>query len=453
MYLNHYITSIFKQMIKLNFKTSLHSILGYVLSLIAFTLTHQSIHAQDLIYLSFPENFMAKSENSVKIPALDKSMRVNSRASIIRTNTIITDEQIDKCLNYAISVWQSRILDCDSIFIDVTVDEMDCDIITEVQYVQKNNVYIPTALDAYTNKIHNRDHTYPDGKITINSKTSWDYSLGEDIPDNCKSLTFALLRGIAKILGFGSSVKINDNGQYYFGCKRGYSVFDDLVINSENVKLTSVNLMGGRPNSALNDFIQSGTKHFWVESSPTKLELASPPYTNSNPPFSNLNDKTSLMGTIFEVGSCSLQIDDNTMSVMKVLGWNESHTIPIKIVSDELEDSGLASAYTSHTFRIEHDGTSLQKPLWSLELPMNNGNSKVITLSDNNLSCKVPEITDEENYKVNQDGDIEGILRFTCKISGEAVSALPYRIYFELKPYIEEAVIEKIVDKSLKLFP
>lgn len=433
-------------MIRIIARKASHRVLVCVMCLIALAMSHQEIYAQDCIYLSFSENFMNKSAKPVKLPALDKSNRVNSRASIIRANSMTTDEQIDKCLNYAISVWQSRILDCDSIFIDIVVDEIDCDIITEVQYVQENNVYVPSALNAYTNKIHNRDHTYPDGKITINSKTSWDYSLGEDIPDNCKSLTFALLRGIAKILGFGSSVKINDNGQYYFGCKRGYSVFDNLVISSENVKLTSVNLMGGRPNSALNDFIQSGTKHFWVETSPTKLELASPPYTNSNPPFSNLNDKASLMGAIFEVGSCSLQIDDNTMSVMKVLGWNESHTAPIKIVSDELDDSGLASAYTSHTFRIKHDGISLQTPSWSLELPLKNGKNKVITLSDNKLSCKVPAITDEENYTVNQDGDIEGILRFTCKINGETISALPYRIYFELKPYIEEAVIERIVD-------
>lgn len=433
-------------MIRFKYKTTIHKLLVCALCLVTLISSRQNINAQGQIYLSFSENFMAKSNNSVKLPALDKLYRVNSRASIIRANSRTSDEQIDKCLNYAISLWQSRILDCDSIFIDIVVDEIDCDIITDVQYVQENNIYVPSALSAYTNKIHNRDHTYPDGKITISSKTSWDYSLGEEIPDNCKSLTFALLRGIAKILGFGSSVKINENGQYYFGCKRGYSVYDDLVINSENVKLTSVNLMGGRPNSELNDFIQSGSKHFFVETSPTKLELTTPPYTNTNLPFSNLSDKTSLMGPIFEVGSCSLQIDDKTMSVMKVLGWNESQMIPIKIVSDELDDSGLASAYTSHTFRIEHNGVSLQNPSWSIELPMNNGNSNIIALSDNNLSCKVPVIADEEVYKVNQDGDIEGILRFSCKINGKNVTALPYRIYFELKPYIEEASIERIVD-------
>lgn len=433
-------------MIRRILKTSLHSLLVCALCLVTLMSGCQDIYAQDYIYLSFPESFMDKSGNSVKLPALKKSDRANSRASIIRANSVTTDEQIDKCLNYAISVWQSRILDCDSIFIDIAVAEIDCDLITEVKYVRDNNVYVPSALNAYKNKIHERDHQYPDGKITINSRTSWDYSLGEDIPNNCKSLTFALLRGIGEILGFGSSVKINDNGQYYFGCKRGYSVFDNLVINSERTKLTTVTLKGGRPNTALNDFIQSGTKHFWIEESPIKLELAPPPYTNSNLPFANLNDKTSLMGPIFDVGSYSLQIDDKTMTVMKILGWNESPTTPIKIVCDELDDSGLASAYTSHIFRIEHDGVSLQNPSWSLELPLGNGKSNILTLSDNNLSCKVPEIKDENIYKINQDGDIEGILRFTCKINGKTVTALPYRIYFELKPYIEEAVIERIVD-------
>lgn len=46
---------------------------------------------------------MDKSGNSVKLPALKKSDRANSRASIIRANSVTTDEQIDKCLNYAIS--------------------------------------------------------------------------------------------------------------------------------------------------------------------------------------------------------------------------------------------------------------------------------------------------------------------------------------------------------------
>lgn len=134
--------------------------------------------------------------------------------------------------------------------------------VTTTGYYHRFLLFVRTIYNRNKNKIHDRDHQYPDGKITINSRTSWDYSLGEDIPNNCKSLTFALLRGIGKILGFGSSVKINDNSQYYFGCKRGYSVFDNLVINSERTKLTSVTLKVGRPNSALNDFIQSGTKHF-----------------------------------------------------------------------------------------------------------------------------------------------------------------------------------------------
>jgi len=76
-------------------------------------------------------------------------------------------------------------------------------------------------------------------------------------------------------------------------------------------------------------------------------------------------------------------------------------------------------------------------------MPLNNGEIHEIQLQDNNFSCTTPIIGNEEFYKITPDGNIETELHFYCEINGEEHSANPFRINFELKPYIEYAVIEK----------
>ena len=84
------------------------------------------------------------------------------------------------------------------------------------------------------------------GQFILIKNKPWDYSVGEKISANENNLTYGLVRAIGRILGFGSTIKINNNGNYYFGSKRAFSYFDGLITTSDNKFLTNIPLMGGK---------------------------------------------------------------------------------------------------------------------------------------------------------------------------------------------------------------
>lgn len=120
----------------------------------------------------------------------------------------------------------------------------------------------------------------------------------------------------------------------------------------------------------------------------------------------------------------------------------------ISIVSEDVPETGRASAYQPHGFRIEGAGLSVTEPQWVLQLPLANGGQESLELEDEALSCTIVPIGDGSKYRVDSDGSIEGQLRFTCLVDGEKAEAAPFRLHLELKPLIEYAAIERIEDNS-----
>lgn len=119
----------------------------------------------------------------------------------------------------------------------------------------------------------------------------------------------------------------------------------------------------------------------------------------------------------------------------------------ISIYSDDVDETGLASAYTSHRFYIEKGNLPISNPRWTLELPLANGGRQSIQIADNNLSCTTSPIENESLYKINSNGEIEAQLKFTGTVNDSATEAA-FKIHLELKPLIEYAVIERIEDNS-----
>ena len=69
------------------------------------------------------------------------------------------------------------------------------------------------------------------------------------------------------------------------------------------------------------------------------------------------------------------------------------------------------------------------------------------SLKDENHSCTTPALSNIDDYKRNVDGDIEAQLELKYLYAGNEVNVFPFKIYFELAPYIEYAVIEEIEDE------
>lgn len=420
-----------------------------VLTVGAFTMP---VFAQEYVELIFSDTFNETSGTRFNVPALSKEKRTSSRApSFEITNESDLEEKVYKGADYAMSVWESCIIGDNKIYIKVQLaDNIEEDIRTSVHYIQRDGLLMPYALFAYLENISDRDNTTPDGIITINSNTIWDYNLGDNISPDKKNLSFGIMRAIARILGFGSSVQVESLGSYKFTDKRYHTIFDNIVSDSSNKKLTSISVNRGKPSQELKDFIENPNMTFWVNTGNKTYQLAEPPYTKECPPFVFLKDKNSLMRSDLNAGDYILNVDQTTGTILRSLGWNTQSPL-ISIFSDDVDETGLASAYSSHRFRINTDNlpnnTTISNREWKLELPLANGEIQLIDLADNNLSCTTAPIENEKNYKINSDGDIEAQLKFRCTID-EAEIRASFKIYFELKPLIEYAVIDRIEDNA-----
>lgn len=162
--------------------------------------------------------------------------------------------------------------------------------------------------------------------------------------------------------------------------------------------------------------------------------------------LSYLKDGNSLMPSTPRIGSYYLTVDTPTPPVLKSIGWNINDPSKIEIVCDDASDNGIMSAYTQHSFHVISTMlSSITSPQWKLTLPLSDGNDEEIFLNDGGLSCTVPTIKDENKYNVNINGDIYGILDFSCTLNGCEIHAASYRLSLELKPRIEYVKIYKIV--------
>lgn len=123
----------------------------------------------------------------------------------------------------------------------------------------------------------------------------------------------------------------------------------------------------------------------------------------------------------------------------------------INISNDDMHDTGIASAYLSHRFSINTNNlpndAKINNPEWTLELPLADGEIQSLKLADDHLSCTTAPIENEEIYKINSKGAIEARLEFRCTIDG-AETKTSFNIYFELRPFIESVVIDRIEDNA-----
>ncbi len=419
---------------------------AYMYVYVAFLSLIISIPAsgQDIVTLTYSERYGYKNEKPVILPMLDKVQRSNKYSSAIVLTNENLDEETKKVVDYVFSVWESNILNCESIFIDIRYDNIEEDIRTTVQYFQMpGNIYVPLPLKYYLESFGKRDNTTPDGIITINSNVDWDYGLGDNIVSDKPNLAYGIMRAVGRILGFGSSVSVTSTGDFVCGCRKGYSVFDGLISNSNGVKLTSISYSGNR-NPAMKEFLNANGSEFFIKTSGNQYKFMSPPYSLTNPPLVFLEDEMSLMGGVLNTGSHILQVDGITKDILKEIGWRLDESLPVRIVSQDIGDTGLASAYEPHAFSLDRGGQTITNPTWTLKLPKSDGSIETTILQDNGFTCSVPALSEIDSYKVNSDGDIEAKLYFSGILNGKEIKAVPFTIRLELKPLIEYAVIEKL---------
>lgn len=104
-----------------------------------------------------------------------------------------------------------------------------------------------------------------------------------------------------------------------------------------------------------------------------------------------------------------------------------------RIICDNASGEGVASAYTSHQFRVIPNDKVLQYS-WKYELPLVNGGYVTIQRSQDEVFT-IPPIDKEYLYKLTTDGEIKA--RVTCLIKNHSITiTCSYNLTLELKPKI-----------------
>ncbi len=394
---------------------------------------------------TFTDSFESASSGTLtNVPLLSKSERVTKNDGLIEITAIgEIPDSIVTCANVAANIWESVIKNKSKIHFQLKYEDIGNEATkTEVVYNTDKGKYVPSSL-YYQTYPENENPCY--ATLIVNSKMNWICDHSSQVFEGRGNLTYSLLRAIGVTLGFGSSLQLKTTGNStYIGANSGkyYSLFDRLIKDSDQKALSSVRLIGNRYNAALSDFAQpkNGRRIYALKTDSEHL-LYAPEAFDDGKSLVYLDNPNSLMHYQLEKGHSKLQIDDTTIELLKEIGWELDRTKDIEIVSNDLPDTGIGSAYTSHSFTIRNNsGTPIENRRWEFIAPLKTGGDRVVSSADGTTGFTIPAIGDSEEYAVNVNGDIRATVKFQGTVNGIAVKD-SYSLSLELKPSINHVTI------------
>ena len=338
-------------------------------------------------------------------------------------------EGVEHCLKLAIDLWEDKLNLAYPISFDVKVNEnmdQDIEIVTKVGYSIDNGIALPSSLlyqkmPTQTKQINS---------IDVNAFIDWNSSWAFDIPYGNDNLTTALLRHIAHILGFGTSI-VDRNGNTGFATNKFASVFDHLVVDNHNNTLGS---LARRPSPTI---IENFLKQELNIQLPTrKYKLYSTP--EAYVPFRSgcylSLSKENLMNYPYKDKTKLLPVNVETLDILEAIGWDvKPHDISIE--GSNLDVTGYGSAYSPHTFQaIDTKGTVIDNPVWAYQI-YDNVSKKYIDRK-NGEGMYFTVIPDIEN--INHLDEFQCLqARVVCSTTGDAgIKQYTYPLSLETKPHI-----------------
>lgn len=410
---------------------------NYLFSLITlFSFPFSGILGQTTFEMSEDINFDF-SNTKLEISDNSKSLRAAKRSGggKIILNCTYNDpvsEELLTSLEVAAGVWRDYIPYGDTLRINVFFeDNLDSDIRLNIPYQLYNGLAYPMSLAR--NRLRNTSGNTCDAEIYINKSSEWSIGIGEENSNTPKNLTLAFMQCISRCLGFGSSVKENDN-KIAFGFDNIPSVFDNCIVNEKGNRLADyINDENGLKSFSTGE---AGSVYFF--SNGIKAGLYTPSVFNNNISLRYTHNEKSLMDYYSNVNT-DLTVDDLTLNMLNELGWEFFNQSQMKIVSDDMDTTGITSAYTSHNFYISQNNRNFTSRKWQLVLPLADGSSTTVCSSEDILFT-VPAISQPELYEHTIEGDIRGMIIFEGIENTETVT-LTCPVIFELKPRVISAKV------------
>lgn len=426
------------------------------LLIVLLALVCQLVYSQEYEMIKYCDNLKESYSGAVQqVSMLPKGERLSSRVGRFEISGIdILPVPIQTCVMAAVDIWEPVIVSDSVIRIQVLYESLplEHDIEVDVQYLNKEGIRYPACY------LSSKGHEYSGNVllhsiIHINSNTTWNYSNNGESPSDNPNLTTAILRAIATTMGFGSSIQ-EYSGNPGFQT-RDYSVFDNLIFASTGQYLKDIKNNGRKGSTELTNFVEAlDGVSIYAYKNDDRYKMYAPGKFEPFRSLVYLNNQDALMHYNLYIGSKNFRIDDVTMDLLSQIGWNlkknaDSETKTIEIVGEGIDSTGIASAYVSHRFNIEnHTQSVVMNPEWKFELPLRDGNLLEICSQKTADAFVIPAITDENQYQVNINGDIYGIVTFSCLLDGKAITKT-YRISLELRPRILNVEVKMNIPSDL----
>lgn len=373
-------------------------------------------------------NHNATSYENQNLPL--KAKRLSNKVGEIK---ILYDETVPDSLKTAIEaarlLWEAQIPTKHPIYLYATFIPLDDNItvISEAGNVEDGDYRgYPSALVSQLTDYPHGDVNSVDGYIFFNSGISWNCNFTSDLSSGYNITTMAL-RGIARCLGFGSSIIEEEKDDFHF-FYAGPTPFDNLL--KVNGKLLAREEEGSL---ALAAAVKSDD--VWVlTKSNNEFKVYAPDPFEPDVSLRYFDDEYSLMSYTLGQGNINLSIDDKTTDVLKSIGWDlPSSGLQIKCI--DITDDGIGSSYSPHTFSLLKGNNNVTNYNWKFYLKGKTGDYTLIS-SGNTEIFTISAITSADNYFVNLNGDLEGIVECNYSLNGRQQDAEPFKLNLELKPSI-----------------
>lgn len=397
--------------------------------LIATLLYVSALHAGGRIhYIRHFDYAKPTSTQYLNEPLPMKTQRVSSTKGEINLVFYgIIPDSIKTAMLVAKELWETKLHNKKPIYIEAVFEPLEDGTImsTETGVFEENNIFIPSALASQYRDQRDDTNEQPDGAFVLNSELKWNCSFLKD-NNNGYNVTTMALRGIARCLGFTTSIQNNFNGNFGFSNLQP-TVYDKHLYRG-NLCLANLN----SNSRELADFITSDNVVFFTGSE--LYPIFAPKEYMDGESLCYLKDTGSLMSQSLGEGNTCLSIDNRTVEILNAIGWS----LPLEALSIkcmDIDESGIGSCYKNHTFSLADNNLDIDRYLWTFSLKDKEGKHEVITQS-NNKELTIGKISDPGKYYINTSGDLEGKVECVYYVDGDEYYAEPYRIALEQKPLI-----------------
>lgn len=403
------------------------------------------------------ENFSVAGQSPIVNTVLPKAERLSTEKGVITFNFINEiPDSIKTSISVAGDIWSHYLDEKAKINIDIEFTPLENDIEIDIIYHSETNdadTYYPSCL--YNYLYGHDDDNASSAKIYINSNSVWECGYSNNYLTSASNMTYATMRAIASVMGFGSSVfekTYRNINILNFKQRSGYSAFDRLIFNSAGKRLDAIGRITNSriDNAELRTFCQpQGDTVVYAGENSYLYKLYAPTPFQRYKSLLYLDNASSLMHYDLQQGNKVQVVDNITANILNKLGWNSFQESTVKIVGQNIPESGIASGYESHTFSVTNPtGINISNAIWTYKLPLANGGDTIISQVSNVLNFQIPAIENENLYKINVNGDIYGTIMFEGMQNGNEIADV-YTISLGLKPQIKSVEIINTVPTGL----